>query len=131
MTILSPRSLASLLVLVAASALTVVLAVAHADAAPAARTKSCDVSSVATRLGPSSVASLTVTRVSCETGIRVVRAFHACRLAHGVSGRCVRLVRGYACAEIRTNAPTQFSAKVTCNQDRASGVHRYTQVISG
>jgi hypothetical protein len=117
------------LALLLACTVTAVLAAApraHASARP----KSCDISGVADRLGPTSVTSLKVLNVRCATGISVVRAFHACRLAHGLSGRCVRLVKGYACGEQRTNAPTQFSATVTCRKDRASVVHRYTQTVA-
>lgn len=132
MTIPRLRPLAGALALVLASFLTAALApaapAAHAAHARA-RPKTCDVSSVADRLGPTSVTSLTVLHARCDRGISVVRAFHSCRLANGTSGRCVRLVKGYACGEIRTNSPTQFSAKVTCRKDRATVVHRYTQVV--
>jgi hypothetical protein len=117
----------------ALAALTVALAVAipSAHAARAtARPKTCDISKVADRLGPTSVTSLKVLHLRCDRGIAVVRAFHACRLANGVSGRCVRLVKGYACNEQRTNGPTQFSALVSCAKGRARVTHRYTQVIS-
>ncbi len=128
MTIPRFRSLAGLLAL--ALAAVALVPSAHAARARArARPKSCDVTSVAATLGPTSVSSLKVLHVRCDAGISLVRAFHACRLANGTSGRCVRLVRGYACAEMRTNAPTQFSATVTCRKDRASVVHRYTQVV--
>jgi len=124
------RTRVAVLALLASSALTAAFAVDAAHAARArARPRACDVSKVSDRLGPTSVTSLKVLRVSCDTGISVVRAFHACRLAHGTSGRCVRLVKGYACREQRTNAPTQFSATVTCAKDRASVVHRYTQTL--
>lgn len=136
MTILRLRPLAGVLVLVFASALTAALATPTVDAASvahaaraSARPKTCDISGVSDRLGPTSVSSLKVLHARCDRGISVVRAFHSCRLAQGTSGRCVRLVKGYACNEIRTSAPTQFSATVTCKKDRASVVHRYTQVI--
>lgn len=136
MTISRPRSFAGLLALASASALAAAVAVPVVDAAPvahaaraSARPKTCDISSVADRLGPTSVTSLKVTNTRCDRGISVVRAFHSCRLAHGTTGRCVRLVKGYACAEIRTSTPAQFSATVTCTKDRARVVHRYTQVV--
>lgn len=98
----------------------------HATRA-SARFQTCDISGVADRLGPTSVTSLRVLHVRCGRAISVVRAFHSCRLAHGASGRCVRLVKGYACAEVRANGPTQFTSTVTCRKDRATIVHRYTQ----
>lgn len=137
MTIHRSRSLVGLLALVLACALTAALtastvgaAPAHSARARAARPTTCDISQIADRLGPTSVTSLKVTHLRCGRGIEVVRAFHACRLANGPSGRCVRLVKGYACGEIRTNGSTQFTSTATCRKDRAVVVHRYTQVIS-
>lgn len=131
----SPRTAA--LTAVLASALVAALTTPIVGAAPlarpasaGARPKTCDISKVADRLGPTSVTSLKVLHVTCDRGIAVVRAFHACRLKNGPSGRCVRLVKGYACGEIRTNGPTQFSATATCRKGRASVVHRYTQTTS-
>jgi hypothetical protein len=140
MTIPRLHPLAGVLALVLATLLTAALVVPTVHAAPRAQTarararatprpKACDLAGVADRLGPTSVSSLKVVGVRCDVGISVVRAFHACRLANGTSGRCVRLVRGYACAEIRTNGPAQFSASVTCRKDRASVAHRYTQIV--
>lgn len=126
MTISRLRALAVPLVLLLTAALAAAPA-AHAARRAAARPRSCDVSAVATTLGPTSVTSLKVLHVRCATGISVVRAFHRCRLANGVSGRCVRLVMGYACMEQRTSSPVQFSATVTCRKDRATVTHRYTQ----
>lgn len=136
MTILRIRPLAGVLTLVLASALMAVLTASTVDAATdahAARAKpspkTCDISEVADTLGPTSVTSLKVVKAKCAAGISVVKAFHACRLANGPSGRCVKLVKGYACGEIRTNGPTQFSATATCKKDNKSVVHRYTQVV--
>ncbi len=114
------------------TALLLLLALGVASSAHAARAryKGCDVSDVATRLGPTEVTSLKVLRVRCATGISVVRAFHACRLKNGPSGRCVKLVKGYACREQRTSSPSQFNATVTCSKDGKSVVHRYTQVVA-
>jgi hypothetical protein len=136
MTIPHLRRLTGLLALVAASALAVALVAPTVDAASVAHgarakahAKSCDISKVADALGPTSVTSLKVTRTTCKKGIAVVKAFHRCRLKHGTSGRCVKLVKGYACAEIRSNGPTQFSANVTCRKDGATVSHHYTQTI--
>jgi hypothetical protein len=135
MTITRLRPLAGLATVLAALAVALTALTAHAApfshaARARARTTTCDLSGIADRLGPTSVTSLKVTHVRCGRAIPVVRAFHSCRLANGPSGRCVRLVRGYACGEIRSNGPTQFSATATCRKDRASIVQRYTQVIS-
>lgn len=121
------RPLAGLLALIAASALCAVLAAPAAAATP--RSIACDVSAVADRLGPTSVSAVKVKGTRCPTGIAVVRAFHACRLANGPSGRCVRRVKGFACMEQRTGSTPQFTASVTCRKDRATVSHRYTQVV--
>jgi hypothetical protein len=118
------------LTLAAASALAVAFAAPAVHAAPSAhvaRAKKCDISKVATSLGPTQVTSLKVSKVTCDNGISVVRAFHKCRLEHGTSGRCVKLVKGYACIEERHNAGPQFTAKVTCKKKKKSVVHNYTQ----
>lgn len=136
MTIPRSRSLVGTLALILACTLIAALAAPTVGAAPAhaaartAKPTTCDVSKIADRLGPTSVTSLRVLHLRCGRGISVVRAFHSCRLANGPSGRCVRLVKGYACGEIRRNGPTQFSSTVTCRKGRASVVHRYTQVTS-
>ncbi len=130
MTISSPRFRRR--PLAAALALAAVLAVptaAHAARRPAPRPRTCDVAPLAGTLGTTTVTSLKVTGVRCDAGVRVVRAFTACRLANGPSGRCVRLVNGYACGELRSNGPTSFSATATCRKDRKSVVHKYTQTL--
>lgn len=121
---------ASLACALTAALIVLALGLAPTAHAAKARYKSCDISDVATRLGPTEVTSLKVLHVRCATGISVVKAFHACRLKNGPSGRCVKLVKGYACREQRTSSPTQFSATVTCAKDRKSVVHRYTQVVA-
>ncbi|HEX7292564.1 MAG TPA: hypothetical protein VF250_15700, partial [Conexibacter sp.] len=110
--------------------------VVPAGAAPSARLararprlRSCDISGVADRLGPTEVTSLKVAGLRCGRGIRVVRAFHVCRLKNGPSGRCVRLVQGYACMEQRLTGPTEFTAAVTCRKRSATVTHRYRQVL--
>lgn len=103
---------------------------AGASAAPRATAASttCDISRDSRRLGPTYVTSLKVTGVRCSSGKSVVRAFHSCRLANGVRGRCVRAVLGYACVETRSGIETQFSGRVTCRKGRRKTVaHTYTQ----
>ena len=128
MTISRSRVLAGALTALLLTAALFALTIDGASAARA-RPRSCDISKVADRLGPTSVTSLKVLNVSCRTGISVVRAFHACRLKNGPSGRCVRLVMGYACMEQRTNAPTQINGTVTCRKRSATVTHRYTQSL--
>jgi hypothetical protein len=124
MTIIRPLPCAGLLVLAIALA-----AASLASASPAGKPQSCSITKVAHKLGPTTVSSLRVTNVTCATGIAVVKAFHKCRMAHGKTGRCVKLVSGgYACIEQRQNAPTQIIGAVTCKKKGGLAVsHRYTQ----
>ncbi|HET6448164.1 MAG TPA: hypothetical protein VFG31_03570 [Conexibacter sp.] len=138
MTNSSFRPRPGLLALATASGLAAALLAPVVHAAPSAhqaarsvRYTRCDVSGVAHRLGPTSVTSLKVAGgVTCGRGVSLVRAFHQCRLANGPSGRCVRLVRGYACREQRTTVGTQISATVTCAKRSKSVVHSYTQTTA-
>jgi hypothetical protein len=129
MTIPRSRPLAGLLTLVAAGALTAALPVASVARTP--RTTTCDVAPLVGRVGTATVSSLKVTGARCAAAISVVKAFHTCRLANGPSGRCVRLVLGYACGELRSNSPTQFSATATCSKSRGRKkiVQHYTQPL--
>jgi hypothetical protein len=85
------------------------------------------------KLGPTYTTKLTVTKTSCASGEKLVRAYYKCRVAAGgKKGTCRRRVSGFTCSEKRTNAiATQFNALVTC---RKSGgvrvVHKYTQFLS-
>ena len=92
---------------------------AGARAEPDARvsaTKSCDIRSVGRKLGTTYVTSLKVEHVTCAKAQRVVKAFNACRRAHGgVKGRCPSRVLGYRCTEKRgASIPTQYSSKASC-----------------
>lgn len=127
---ISHHRFAGAVALVAALAALLAVSVTSAHAARRTpRSRTCDVAPLAGTLGSTTVTSLRVTGVRCGTGVEVVRAFTACRLKNGPSGRCVRLVRRFACGEIRSNGPTSFSATVTCRKDRATVVHKYTQTL--
>lgn len=124
------RQLRSLAV-ASALALTSLAAASTAAAAPvAAAAKTCDIRGAEATFGPTSVSSLSVTGVSCDEGKKVVRAYYRCRTANGVSGRCVRKVRGLACREQRTTVGNQFDASVTCTKRGVSVRHRYSQTIA-
>lgn len=118
--------------IVVTGAITILGTASAAQAAPtASASKTCSVAGREATFGPTSVTSLSVTGVTCAEGEKVVRAYYRCRLAsRSVSGRCVRLVRRFACREIRTTGPTEFSASVTCTKRGATVRHRYTQGIA-
>jgi len=111
----------------AATALAAFTATPASAVPTATAAATCDVSKVATTLGPTRVTSVKATKVTCKNAIKLVKAFHKCRMANGPSGRCVKKVQGYACAEIRNGPPTGYSAKVTCRKGKASVVHSYDQ----
>jgi hypothetical protein len=109
-------------------ALTAALALIPTGSASAG---ACSIHGQERSFGPTYVTSLRVTGTSCRTGKSVVRAFHACRRAHGgiKSGRCPYRVSvlGYHCRERRGSIPTETTGKVTCRRGAATVVHTYTQ----
>jgi hypothetical protein len=81
-------------------------------------------------LGATYVTKLTTRGTSCATGRTVVKAFHACRKKHGVTGRCTSKVKGYSCTEKRPAAlkiPTQFTGRVTCKSGSKRVIQEYQQ----
>lgn len=89
----------------------------------------CSVRGQERKLGPTYTTTLSVTKVSCATGRRFVRAYYKCRVANGgKDGRCHRRVSGYSCTEKRSNRiATQYDARVTCKSGSRRIVHTYTQ----
>jgi len=76
------------------------------------------------------VTSLKVHGTSCANGKTVVRAFQACRRAHGgPRARCPysTAVAGYHCTEARDGIKTQFTSRVVCASGSRRVVHTYTQ----
>lgn len=72
--------------------------------------------------------SLTVTKVSCKTGKRVVLAYFECRMKKGKKARCTDKVLGYSCRETkRTQIPTEINARVSCRLRARRVVHTYQQ----
>jgi hypothetical protein len=115
--------------LVALAALLFVAATGQATSgAPRTATK-CDVKRDGRRLGATYVTSLSATNVSCTKAKRVVKAFNACRKAHGgADGTCTSSVQGYHCTEKRGAAiPTQYSSRVTCRSAARRVQFAYTQ----
>lgn len=88
---------------------------------------SCSVSGKERSFGPTYVTKLSVARVSCATGKRVVRAYYKCRVANGGKDGSCRRVRGYSCTERRRGIKTQFDATATCKSGSRRVVHTYTQ----
>lgn len=90
--------------------------------------RSCNISGQQRSLGASYVTSLSVRHTSCAKGKAVVRAYQACRRAHGWKGKCRHRVKGYACKRhIQASSPVQYDAKVTCRRGAKRVTHTYTQ----
>jgi hypothetical protein len=119
---MNPRSCALV------AALTASLALIPAGAASA---RSCGIHNQERSFGPTYVTLVSESGTSCRRAKAVVRAFHACRKAHGgiKRGRCPAKasVLGYRCTEKRGSIPTQSSGKVTCRNGKARVIHTYTQ----
>ena len=71
---------------------------------------------------------LTVTRLSCTAGRRVMRAHYSCRTRHGKKGYCPRVL-GYRCKEIRNAISTEYNARVTCTSGSRKVVYFYQQFL--
>jgi hypothetical protein len=71
--------------------------------------------------------SLSVSRTSCSTGRSVARAHHACRVKHGLRGRCTRSVLRYSCSEHRVSIPSEIDSRVTCKRGTRRVVFYYQQ----
>jgi len=128
---ISTRSFSVWLALGALAAVLSCVATGAARGGPAhARSATtCDVRKDGRKLGTTYVTSLKVERVSCAKAKKVIKAFNACRKAHGgAKGRCARRVLGYRCSEQRGDSiPTQYTSTATC-KDADRGVRfRYTQ----
>ena len=102
------------------------VAIALLAGTPAARAKSCSDGRLPN--GNGYFTSLTVTKVSCATGRRVVLAYYKCRIKKGRKARCTDKVLGYSCREVkRTQIPTEINARVSCRLGARRVVHTYQQ----
>jgi hypothetical protein len=107
-------------------ALPAALAIALFAGAPPARAASCSDGRLPN--GNGYFTSLTVTKVSCKTGKRVVLAYYKCRIKKGKKARCTDKVLGYSCKELkRTQIPTEINARVSCKRGARRVVHTYQQ----
>lgn len=98
--------------------------------ASAAHAKSCEEPVYPVAGG--SYSNLTAKKTTCKKATAVAKKFYSCRTKTGPTGRCVSLVKGFACREDRTTAPAgDISAKVDCAKDTKGGTmkvsFRYTQ----
>jgi hypothetical protein len=79
--------------------------------------RACSLAGKYYSLGPTYVEKLSVSHTSCATGVKVIRAYDACRLkAGGVKGRCTSKVLGFKCSERRSSSSVQFVASARCTK---------------
>jgi hypothetical protein len=116
------------LAVLAIAATTAPPALAGSDGPTASAAARCSLSGKERKLGPTYVTSLSVTRVSCATGERIVKDYYRCRVRDGGrKGRCDSRIRGFRCTEKRESISTQFDARVSCRKGKARVRHDYTQ----
>jgi hypothetical protein len=107
-------------------ALLAATAIALLAGAPVARAATCSDGRLPN--GNGYFTSLTVTKVSCKTGRKVVLAYYKCRIKKGKKARCTDKVMGYSCKELeRTQIPTEINARVSCKLGARRVVHTYQQ----
>jgi hypothetical protein len=89
----------------------------------------CNIDGKQRDLGASYVTSLEATGVECAQAEKIVREYHACRLAQGPEGVCAKPVSGFSCEEgEKEGVPDiQFNATMTCTSGDQRVVSTYTQ----
>jgi hypothetical protein len=79
--------------------------------------------------GPTYLLALSVSGgASCAEGLKLVRSYYHCRVAHGgVTGRCSG-VEGFRCSEERFGKiAVEFNARVSCTRGREVVRHQFQQ----
>ena len=90
--------------------------------------RACSLAGKYMSLGPTYVEQLNVSRTSCATGVKVIKAYNRCRLkAGGVKGYCRPRVLGFRCSEKRSSGPVQFIASVRCTSGRQVVTFSYSE----
>jgi hypothetical protein len=104
---------------------------AVASARPVARTaKNCSLAGEYTRLGPTYVERLSVSRTNCSIGVSLIRAYNACRLkAGGPKGRCTSKIHGFRFSEKRDSSAVQFVALVRATKGHAVVTFTYSENV--
>ena len=115
---------------ISALALCMILASTAAASGPTATaSKTCKLSLNQQRhSGATYLVQLSVSGVSCSTGLKVEKAFQSCRKSTAGHRTCKRRVLGYKCAQkVLDSSRTQYDAKVTCTSGSRKVVFIYTQ----
>ena len=78
--------------------------------------------------GATYLVQLSVSGVSCSSGLKVEKAFQTCRKSTAGHRTCKKRVLGYKCAQkVLDSSKTQYDAKVTCTSGSHKVVFVYTQ----
>jgi hypothetical protein len=113
-----------------ALALSVGLASSASAAGPTATaSKTCKLTITQQRnSGATYLVSLSVTGVSCSTGLKAEKAFQSCRRTTSGHRTCRKRVLGYSCKQtVIDSVKTQYDAKVTCTSGSRGVKFTYTQ----
>ena len=116
--------------LLALPALIAIFAVVPATGATAATSCAKQIRGKERKLGTTYVTKVNVTGVGCATGLKVVKAFHACRHENGKAGTCRHKVLGYTCTEKRPaslKSPVSFDGDMTCKRGSKRVTSHYQQ----
>jgi hypothetical protein len=116
---------------IGACVLAVALAAGSATAAGpvATASKSCRLSiSQQRHSGATYLVQLSVSGVSCSSGLAVEKAWQSCRRSTAGHKSCRKSVSGYKCAQkVLDSSKTQYDAKVSCARGSRKVTFVYTQ----
>jgi hypothetical protein len=121
--------LAALTVLCALS-LSIGLAAQASAAGPVATaSKSCKLTlSQQRNAGATYLVALSVSGVTCSTGLKVEKAWQSCRKGTAGHKTCKKRVLGYSCKQsVLASSKTQYDAKVSCKTGSRVVKFTYTQ----
>jgi hypothetical protein len=92
----------------------------HGASAKATTFKKCEAPKTFPEDGGSFTSLSAGSGVKCTSAASVATAWAKCAAANGKGGRCVKKVKGYACAEIATTSGTTRASRVTCKKKKAA-----------
>jgi hypothetical protein len=102
---------------------------ASAAATTATASKTCKLTITQQRnSGATYLVSLSVTGVSCSTGLKVEKAFQSCRRTTAGHRTCKKRILRYGCKQtVLDSVKTQYDAQVTCRSGSRMVKFTYTQ----
>src|SRR3954452_5519491 len=103
-----------LIAVLALSAVVAFPALAHAGARSKTTFKKCEPPAAFPEEGGSFTSLSAGSGVKCTSAASVATAWAECAAANGNGGRCVKKVKGYACAETATTSGPTRNSRVTC-----------------